>query len=133
MVKIVIVDDEAVVFDVLKDMLQKIDNQLKVVGTATSKQDAIEVIKELNPNLVFIDINMPQGSGLELLDVFPVRSFETVFITGYASLEPLAKKYDHIGFVEKPIELDALKKVITSYRQKSGKASSKIHQNENLL
>lgn len=133
MVKIVIVDDEAVVFDVLKDMLQKIDNQLKVVGTATSKQDAIEVIKDLNPDLVFVDINMPQGSGLELLDVFPVRSFETVFITGYASLEPLAKKYGHIGFVEKPIELDALKKVITSYRQKSGKASSKTHQNENLL
>ncbi|NCC72059.1 MAG: response regulator [Sphingobacteriia bacterium] len=133
MVKIVIVDDEAVVFDVLKDMLQKIDNQLKVVGTATSKQDAIEVIKELKPDLVFVDINMPQGSGLELLDIFPVRSFETVFITGYASLEPFAKKYGHIGFVEKPIELDALKKVITFYRQKSGKASSKTHQNENLL
>lgn len=112
MIKVVIVDDEPVIFDVLTDMLQKIDPQIVVSGVATSKNEAFRLINKINPDAVFLDINLPLGSGLDLLDKFPSRHFRVIFISAYSILEPLTKKYEHLGFVAKPIDEDELQDMI---------------------
>jgi two-component system, LytTR family, response regulator len=73
MIKVVIVDDEPVIFEPLTEMLQKIDPDTKVIGTAVTKLKAIDLITASEPDVLFVDINMPRGSGLELLDKFPTR------------------------------------------------------------
>ena len=112
MIKVVIVDDEPAIFDVLTDMLHKIDPQIVVSGVATSKKDAFRIITNTNPDALFLDINLPLGSGLDILDMFPARHFRVIFISAYSVLEPLTKKYPHLGFVAKPIDEDDLEKMI---------------------
>jgi two-component system LytT family response regulator len=133
MIKYVIVDDEPAVFDLIEDLLQNIDNQFKLAGSAKSKNEAIEVIQKNKPDVVFVDINMPRGSGFELLDFFPSREFEVVFITGYSALEPFTKKYPHIGFLTKPPDIDDLKKIVERIKSKYNNEGVKSIQNPKLL
>ncbi len=133
MIKYVIVDDEPVVFDLLEELLRNIDSQFKLAGSATSKNEAIAVILETKPDVVFVDINMPRGSGFELLDFFPSRDFEVVFITGYSALEPFTKKYPHIGFLTKPPDEHDLKIIVQSIKSKLQNEGKKSIHNPKLL
>lgn len=116
MIKVVIVDDEPAVFDVLTDMLQNIDPDIVVSGVASSKNEAFKVINKTDPDAVFLDINLPLGSGLDLLDQFPSHRFRVIFISAYSVLAPLTKKYAHLGFVAKPIDEDDLKQMIATLK-----------------
>ncbi len=133
MIKVVIVDDEPVIFEPLTEMLQKIDPDIKVIGAAVTKLKAIDLITASEPDVLFVDINMPRGSGLELLDKFPTRKFQVVFITGYAALKPFTKKYAHVGFLNKPIDEGELKKVVEIIKQNRGNEDGKVIRNENIL
>jgi two-component system, LytTR family, response regulator len=133
MIKVVIVDDEPVIFEPLTEMLQNIDPVIKVIGTAATKRKAIELITETTPDVVFVDINMPRGSGLELLEKFPTRKFQVVFISGYAALEPFTKKYAHLGFLNKPIDEVELKKIVEIIKQNFDNEDGKVIRNENIL
>jgi two-component system, LytTR family, response regulator len=133
MIKTVIVDDEPIIFDMLKDMLEKLDGDFKVVGTAESKRNAISLIQKTEPDVVFVDINMPRGSGLELLEFFPTRTFQVVFITGYAALEPFTKKYKHTGFLTKPVDEEDLKQIINLIKQNIDDGDEHFRRNENIL
>ncbi len=133
MIKVVIVDDEPVVFDMLQEMIQSIDPDFSVVGAAKTKHAAIKMLQEKEPDVLFVDINMPRGSGLELLDNFPTRTFQVVFITGYASLEPFTKKYRHVGFLTKPFDEDDLKNVLKKIRENMPQQDDNILRNDNLL
>lgn len=133
MIKTVIVDDETIIFDMLKEMLEKLDDDFKVVGTADSKQNAITIIQKTEPDVVFVDINMPRGSGLELLDFFPIRKFQVVFITGYGALEPFTKKYKHTGFLTKPVDETELKEIMNLIKKNIEGGDENFRRNENIL
>lgn len=133
MIKTVIVDDEPIIFDLLKDMLEKLDEDFKVVGTAESKQNAITLIQKTEPDVVFVDINMPRGSGLELLEFFPTRKFQVVFITGYGALKPFTKKYRHTGFLTKPVDEEDLKEVMDRIKKNIDGGDENVRRNENIL
>lgn len=133
MIKVVIVDDEPIVFDTLREMIQSIDPDFSIVGVAKTNHTAVNLLQEKEPDVLFVDINMPRGSGLELLDSFPTRTFQVVFITGYASLEPFTKKYRHVGFLTKPFDEDDLKMVLKKIKQNMPNQDDNILRNENLL
>ncbi len=112
----VIIDDEINVIEALSTLIEEICSEFEIVGIAESFKKARQLITKKNPDLVFLDINMPDGNGMELLDFFPTRSFEVVFISGYSKLEPLADEYQPFGFLIKPIEINALKKILMNFQ-----------------
>lgn len=112
----VIIDDEINVIEALSTLIEEICSEFEIVGIAESFKKGRQLITKKNPDLVFLDINMPDGNGMELLDFFPTRSFEVVFISGYSKLEPLADEYQPFGFLIKPIEINALKKILMNFQ-----------------
>lgn len=119
MFKALIVDDEPATFEVLSDLIKDIDNSIKVLGLATTKDEALNAIKNLTPDVVFLDINLPGCSGFDILDHFPARNFKVVFVTGYENLRPISKKHEDALFITKPIDKEELRKIIQKVKNSS--------------
>lgn len=105
-IKTIIIDDARLVRTELKKMLE-IYPRVKVIGEAANGRDAITLIKELKPALVFLDIQMPFVSGLEVLQSVEV-DFQVIFISSYGKYLPEARNYDALDFLMKPINKDKL-------------------------
>ena len=85
MIRALIIDDEPRARESLAAILKKFFPEVEIAGEAVGVNDAFEKIKELSPNLVFLDIKMPDGSGFDLLKKFQKTNFKTIFKIGRAS------------------------------------------------
>ena len=86
MIKSIIIDDEPNNVIVLANMLQEFCPQVTLLGEAGNAVKAVTLIKEVEPDLVFLDVEMPYGNGFDVLDrLLPVR-FEVIFITAFNGL-----------------------------------------------
>lgn len=77
----IIVDDESKAIISLKGMLDIFTEDIDVVATASSKAKAVELIAQSKPELVFLDIELQDGSGMDVLEHFPNRNFLVIFVT----------------------------------------------------
>lgn len=108
MISAVLIDDEAKALQVLESKLKASCPQVKVIGTANSTHAAYDLITTTSPQLVFMDVAMPNESGFDLLKRLPSLDFELIFVTGFDSYALDAIKFCAIGYVLKPIETDDL-------------------------
>ena len=108
--KTLIIDDEWLIRSELKTMLVQYPN-IDVVGEAANVMDAIKLCELLKPDLVFLDIHMPGGSGFDFLSRVN-GNFKLVFITAFDQFLSDAKKYRAIDYLMKPISKDKLSMVI---------------------
>jgi len=106
MINIVIVDDEIDAVKSIELIVNEYCSNAKVVGTANSAIEGKNVILEKKPDLVFLDIEMPRGSGFDLLEMLPERNFEVIFITAYNNFAIKAFKYSAIDYILKPIDIE---------------------------
>jgi two-component system LytT family response regulator len=106
--KALIVDDEPKLAEVLALKIRDHLPQLRVVGKAQNISDAERLIQEQAPDLVFLDIRMPGGSGFQLFDRFPQPSFSTIFITGYDEFALDAFRVSAVDYLLKPVRTQAL-------------------------
>ncbi len=79
----VIVEDESNSREILRNYLAKYCNGVELLGEAENIEEGLTLIKKTNPDLVFLDVEMPFGNAFDLLDQLPDRNFETVFVTAY--------------------------------------------------
>ena len=107
-----IVEDEANSRDILRNYLTKYCGNVTVVGEAASIQEALQLIKDHEPDLVFLDVEMPYGNAFDLLDQLPDRSFETVFVTAYNQYAIDALNNHAAYYLMKPINIDELIKAV---------------------
>jgi len=103
-----IIDDEAKLREVLKIKLEQYCPMIKVLDTAENVQQAYSKIKELQPQLIFLDIAMPGESGFDLLDKFSDINFEIIFVTGYNEYALDALKVSAVDYVLKPVKTEDL-------------------------
>lgn len=108
--KSIIVDDEWLVRNELKIMLAEYP-EIDVVGEATNVPQAIEVILELKPDVIFLDIQMPGATGFDLLERIDINC-KIIFITAYDQYAIKAFEVNAIDYLLKPIKRERLGKTI---------------------
>jgi two-component system, LytTR family, response regulator len=107
--KSVIIDDEKLSRDLLNSMLNDICPQIKVVGQATNPEEGVDLIINMNPDVVFLDIEMNDKSGFDILNQVSQKVFQTVFVTGYSKYSIKALKTGAADYLLKPIDAGELK------------------------
>jgi two-component system LytT family response regulator len=108
-----IVDDEALARENLAMLLADYCPEVKVVGLASGVKQAREMIKQLSPQVVFLDIRMPSGSeGFDLLDEMSAHPFLVVFVTAFKDYAINAFNANAVHYILKPIDIDDLKKAV---------------------
>ncbi|BDS09933.1 LytR/AlgR family response regulator transcription factor [Aureispira anguillae] len=129
-IRCVIVEDEKRTRNVLKTLLEKYCEGVEVVAEAENIQEAVAVIKEHQPGLVFLDIEMPRESGFSLFKYFQEIDFEVVFTTAYDQYAVKAIKLAALDYLVKPINLEELMETLERFRTKIKKVdnSAKQHQ-----
>ncbi|XZF16685.1 LytR/AlgR family response regulator transcription factor [Chitinophagaceae bacterium MMS25-I14] len=100
----IIIDDEPKAIDLLKHRLALLFPDLKVTGVFTEWEKGWEAIKNARIDILFLDVSMPQKSGLDFLKLFPKIAFQVIFITAHADFALDAIKYSAAGYVLKPID-----------------------------
>lgn len=108
MLKTLIIDDDQANIKTLQKMIEMYCPRLYVCGTAKDITEAYACILELQPSLVFLDIEMPNGSGFDLLRKFDKISFDVIFTTAYDQYAIEAFRKDALDYLLKPIDIDAL-------------------------
>ena len=107
-IRTLIVDDEASSRNVLQKLLRKFCPNIKIVGVAASIDEAYQLFIKGRPQLLFLDVEMPNGTGFDLLMKLPHHQFEVIFVTGFDHYALKAIKYHVLDYLLKPIDVDEL-------------------------
>lgn len=104
----IVVDDEPMARRFLADLLRKYVPDLRVAGEADSVDGAVALIREIMPDIVFLDAELIGGSWRDLLDRLPGRTFTCVFVFASAQAGEECRRVPDSRFLLKPIEIDEL-------------------------
>ena len=107
-IKILLVDDEKDSREVMSNLLRHYFPQLEIVGEAANAESAYREIIEKQPDLVFLDIQMPRANGFSLLQQFEEVPFEVVFVTSFDQYAINAIKFNALDYLLKPVEIPDL-------------------------
>ena len=102
MIKAVIIEDNTESAEVLTALIKDFLPQVNLLGTAKSITKAKTLIDNAKPQIVFLDIDLEEGTGFDLLKLFDRIDFEVIFITGHAGYAIEAFKYNALHYIEKP-------------------------------
>jgi two-component system, LytTR family, response regulator len=111
-IKAIIVDDEQHCIDALRTMLQKKCPEVTVLGGVNSVKEAKELISEVQPDLVFLDVEMPHQNGFELLKLFDRITFDVIFTTAYEQYALKAIKFNALDYLLKPFSVKELQDAV---------------------
>jgi two-component system LytT family response regulator len=111
-IRSIIVDDEPGNVVTLKELLKSYCSQVIIEGVAENPVAAEELILRLEPDLVFLDIEMPYGNAFTLLDKLQPVSFEIIFITAFNDYAIRAFKYSALDYLLKPVNIEELIKAV---------------------
>ncbi len=131
MLKAVIVEDEKKSRDTLAGLLKLYCKNLEVVGEAESVKEGFEVIKQQNPDVVFLDIQMPDGSGFKLLEKINNVEFDVIFTTAYDQFAIKAIRYSALDYLLKPIFPEYLVNAVN--KAEKNRQLQKSHDNIRVL
>ncbi|MES2557354.1 MAG: LytTR family DNA-binding domain-containing protein [Bacteroidota bacterium] len=116
-IRSVIVEDESAAREVLKNYLTKYCPQVEVVGEAHNFKEAIPVLHELQPQLVFLDVEMPFGNAFDVLEACKDLQFETIFVTAFSEYSLRALNQSAAYYLLKPISIEELILAVTKVHQ----------------
>lgn len=132
MITALLIDDEADGRDALKLMLEKYCPAVEIKKICETPEEGIRAIKSLKPDLVFLDIQMPQMSGFDVLQHVSPVNFEVIFVSAHDRYAIKAIKFSALDYLLKPVDVDdliqSLRKVKERMRNKSN-----AHQYQSVL
>jgi two-component system, LytTR family, response regulator len=116
-IKSVIVEDESAAREVLRNYLQKYCPQVEVVGEAQNIKEAVPLLHEVKPQLVFLDVEMPFGNAFDVLEACKDLQFETIFVTAFSEYSLKALNQSAAYYLLKPISIEELIVAVNKVQQ----------------
>lgn len=118
MTKIIIIDDEAHCTNVLVSLIEQIHSDYTIAGVFTNPLQGLEFIKNNPPDLLFLDIEMPNLNGFALLDNLLPLDFDVIFTTAYNQYAIKAFRYSAINYLLKPITEKNIVKALSNWENR---------------
>ena len=122
--KAILIDDERNALEILEWMIQKNCPDVEIIAMCDSPLDGLEKIKALKPDLIFLDIEMPQLNGFDLLDRLGKHESDVIFTTAYNQFAIKAFKTCALDYLLKPIDPDDLKSAVQKAKNNKSKVST---------
>ena len=115
MIKAIIIDDEKHCIITLNHLLSQIEG-LEVIATTQKSIDAKKIIEEQKPDLIFLDIEMPEMNGFDVINQFETMPFKVIFTTAYDQYALKALRLNALDYLLKPIDIDDIENAIEKFR-----------------
>lgn len=129
--KTIIVDDEKPSREALSTYIRDYCPDVEIIAECDSVKTAHRAILEYQPQLVFLDIEMPNGSGFDLLQLFKTPSFKVIFVTAFSEYAIRAFRFAAVDYLLKPVKVDELTSAIERVKHELQKENS--HENLKVL
>lgn len=113
--KAIIIDDEKSARNIISKLLSKHCPQIEVIASCKNLLQGVDQIRELTPDLVFLDIEMPNYAGYEIMSFFDEIDFEIIFVTAYDSYALKAFEMSALDYLLKPIDILRLKEAVSKF------------------
>ena len=115
-IRSIIVDDNPLNIEILSDLLQEGNHKVEIVGRAENGSEALKLIDREQPDLVFLDVEMPDMNGFEVLAALKEINFQTIFVTAFSHYAIPAIRFNALDYLVKPIDPKELHQAIRRYR-----------------
>ena len=123
-IRAIVIDDEEPSREALRNYISDFCSDVEVVATASSVKTAFKAIQKHKPDLIFLDIEMPDGKGFDLLNMFETIDFRVIFVTAYSEYAIKAFRVNAVDYLLKPIKVDELKDAIEKIKASNGDTQS---------
>lgn len=131
-IKTILIDDERKALAILINKLERLCPNVKIIAQTQNPKEGIQLIKNLKPDLVFLDVAMPEISGFDVLKQFKNPEFEIIFATAFDDYAIQAIKHCAIGYLVKPIDnKDLVNAVDNAYQNLQDKNA--LQKNKQLI
>ncbi|RBW60846.1 MULTISPECIES: LytR/AlgR family response regulator transcription factor [unclassified Tenacibaculum] len=121
MISCALIEDDKNTITMLKSIIEENFDAINVIGSASSINGAYELITNTNPTFIFLDVNLEDGDGFEILNKFNSPKFTVIFITSYSKYAVEAFKFSAIDFVLKPFSPSDIIKAVNKVIQEEHK------------
>jgi two-component system LytT family response regulator len=110
--KAVIIDDENRTRELIAKMIESFDLGIETFPLGENIASGLKAIEDVKPDLVFLDIQMPDGTGFDLLKMIPKKDFEVIFITAHEEFAIKAIKFSALDYILKPVDPEELRAAV---------------------
>ncbi len=131
MITAVLIDDDKHLREGLKALLQRYTNEINIIGEAENVKSGVETLERLQPQVLFLDIHLSDGTGFDILEQLAKNKGKTsthiVFITAHEQYALKAFKFSALDFILKPVDPEELQNTIAKIKEAVGKSTSFEH------
>lgn len=121
-IRSLIVDDDPFNIEVLSDLIEETESNVAVIGKARNGTEALTMIKKLQPDLIFLDVEMPDMNGFEVLAALDEINFQTIFATAHSQYAIQAIRFNALDYLVKPIKPKELAQALVRFRSTANKS-----------
>lgn len=113
MIRAVIIEDEQNSRELLRSAICTFTEGMQIIGEAADVVSGIATINDLNPDVIFLDIELPDGKGFDVLDKISISNYKVIFVTAYDDYAIKAIRYAAFDYLLKPLNFQNLKNAIS--------------------
>lgn len=132
MIRTIIIDDEKDASRALKNALIKYCLDITIEGIYKTPEEGLDAIRKLKPEVVFLDVQMPQMSGFDVLQQASPVNFEVIFVSAYDQYAIKAIKFSALDYLLKPVDIDELIHAVKKVKERLSTKNS-LYEHQSLL